>query len=73
MNALWRTGGKAQVDSSRGRKKQRRNRTEVSTEDSRYGGIDGKTQGQVTICFAVAVSSAVAPKHLFFDLFIGPL
>lgn len=73
MNALWRSGGKAQVDSSRGHKKQGGNRTEVSTEDSRYGGIDGKTQGQVMICFAVAVSSAVTPKHLFIDFFIGPL
>lgn len=45
MNASWHTGGKAQVDSSRGHKKQGRNRTEVPTEDSRYGGTDGKTQG----------------------------
>lgn len=62
MNALCRTGGEAQADSSRGHKEQGRNRSEVSTEDSRYGGIDGKTQGQAMISSGVAVSSAVTTK-----------
>lgn len=62
MNALCRTGGKAQVDSSRGHKEQGRIRSEVSTEDSRYGGIDGKTQGQAMYSSGVAVSSAITSK-----------
>lgn len=38
----------------------------MSTEDSRYGGSDGKTQGQIMICFAFVVSSTItpSPKHL---------
>lgn len=66
MNASWRTGGKAQLDSSSGHKKQGRNRSEVSTEDSRYGGVDGKTQGQAMICSGVTVSSAVASKTFIY-------
>lgn len=37
------TGTKAQINSSRGHQEQGRNRTQVSTQDNRYGGTDGKT------------------------------
>lgn len=41
------TGKEAQISSSSSHQEQRRRGTEVSAEDSRHGGADGKTQGKI--------------------------
>lgn len=43
LKTLCFTGTKIQINSSRGHQEQGKHRTQVSTQDSRYGRIDGKT------------------------------
>lgn len=43
------TGGEAQVDRSGSRQKQGRDGAQVSTQDRRHGGADGKAQGRLAV------------------------